>query len=245
MSGPRVALVTGAGRGVGERIVTELVASGYRVTALDRDPKGLDALAGRLPADQLLTQIADVRERTELARAVSAAADRFGGVDVLVNNAGRWTLGAFVDSDPEQWNDELAINLLGPLHVTQLVLPAMVDRHWGRIVSIISDSGRVGEPNVAVYAAAKAAVAGFSRSLAKEVGRHGITVNCVSLSTTVTPGARETFDERQLEKMPRFYPVPRLGRPEDAAAAVQFFISEQAEWVTGQTLSVNGGYAML
>lgn len=241
MSEERVALVTGAGQGVGQQIATELIDAGYVVAAVDREGDRLEAMAAGLPSERVSTHVADVRDRAQLA----AAVERIGRIDALVNNAGRWTWGPFLDSTPAQWEDEVAINLMGPVHLCHLVLPGMLERGWGRIVSIVSDSGRTGEPGVAVYAAAKAGVAGFSRSLAKEVGKHGITVNCVSLSTTVTPGALETFDERQLERMPRFYPMGRLGRPEDAANAVRFFLDERSEWVTGQTLSVNGGYAML
>ena len=242
----RVALVTGAARGVGEEITTRLLDAGVRVVAVDRDRSTLDDLAGRLDGVKgLRPVVADVRFRSELETAVAAALDAFGRIDVLVNNAGRWTVAPFVSSDPDAWDDDLAINLVGPLHLTQLVLPHMISAGWGRVVSVVSDSGRVGEPNVTVYSAAKAGLAGFSRSLAKEVGRHGITVNCVSLSTTLSPGGRATFDEAQFDKMVRRYPMGRLGLPADAAAAVLFFAGDEAGWVTGQVLSVNGGYAML
>lgn len=243
----RVALVTGAARGVGEEITTRLIGAGVRVVAVDRDRATLEDLTGRLGggAAALHPVVADVRFRPELEAAVTAALDVFGRIDVLVNNAGRWTVAPFVTSDPAAWDDDLAINLMGPLHLTQLVLPHMISAGWGRVVSVVSDSGRVGEPNVTVYSAAKAGLAGFSRSLAKEVGRHGITVNCVSLSTTLSPGGRATFDETQFEKMVRRYPMGRLGLPADAAAAVLFFAGDEAGWITGQVLSVNGGYAML
>jgi 2-hydroxycyclohexanecarboxyl-CoA dehydrogenase len=242
----RVALVTGAARGVGEEITTRLLGAGVQVLAVDRDRATLEELAGRLGGPAALHPVvADVRFRPELETAVTAALDVFGRIDILVNNAGRWTVAPFVASDPAAWDDDLAINLVGPLHLTQLVLPHMISAGWGRVVSVVSDSGRVGEPNVTVYSAAKAGLAGFSRSLAKEVGRHGITVNCVSLSTTLSPGGRATFDEAQFEKMVRRYPMGRLGLPADAAAAVLFFAGDEAGWVTGQVLSVNGGYAML
>jgi 2-hydroxycyclohexanecarboxyl-CoA dehydrogenase len=183
----RVALVTGAARGVGEEITARLLGAGVRVVAVDRDRATLEELTGRLGdgAAALHPVVADVRFRPELEAAVTAALDVFGRIDVLVNNAGRWTVAPFVTSDPAAWDDDLAINLMGPLHLTQLVLPHMISAGWGRVVSVVSDSGRVGEPNVTVYSAAKAGLAGFSRSLAKEVGRHGITVNCVSLSPPV------------------------------------------------------------
>ena len=242
----RVALVTGAAQGVGEEITARLLAAGTRVAAIDRNAETLDGLVGRYGSGPgLHPVVADVRFRSQLEDAVTSTLEAFGRIDVLVNNAGRWTVAPFVASDPAAWDDDLAINLLGPLHLTQLVVPHMISSGWGRVVSVVSDSGRVGEPNVAVYSAAKAGLAGFSRSLAKEVGRHGVTVNCVSLSTTLSPGGRATFDESQFAKMTRRYPMGRLGEPADAAAAVLFFAGDDAGWVTGQVLSVNGGYAML
>lgn len=112
-------------------------------------------------------------------------------------------------------------------------------------MSVTSDSGRVGEPFVAVYSGAKAGLAGFSRSLAKEVGKHGVNVNCVSLSTTVTEAARETYSAEQLEKMVVRYPMRRLGTPADAVGMIMFLMGDEASWITGQTFSVNGGYAIL
>jgi NAD(P)-dependent dehydrogenase (short-subunit alcohol dehydrogenase family) len=189
--------------------------------------------------------VADVSDRQQLAAVLGDTLDRLGPVDIVVNNAGRWTYAAFVDSDPQAWATDIGINLLGVMNTCHILLPQMIERNYGRVINVVSDSGRVGEPNVAPYAAAKAGVMGFARSLAKEVGREGITVNCVSLSTTLTPGALETFTSAQLDKMTRRYPVGRLGQPEDAAEAVAYFASPAASWVTGQTLSVNGGYAML
>jgi 2-hydroxycyclohexanecarboxyl-CoA dehydrogenase len=244
----QVALVTGAGQGVGEAIAGRLAAAGADLALVDRREDTVRRVADRIAAEtgrQVRPYACDVTDRDGLGVVVKDAAALTGRLDVLVNNAGKWTSGAFVDSSPADWHEQLEINFLAVLHLSQLVLPGMLEAGYGRIVNIISDSARVAEPGVAVYAAAKAAVAGFSRVLAKEVGRRGVTVNCVSLSTTVTPGAHDTFTEEQLAKMPRFYPVGRLGRPDDAAAAVAYFASPDAEWVTGQTLSVNGGYATL
>jgi NAD(P)-dependent dehydrogenase (short-subunit alcohol dehydrogenase family) len=247
MSG-QVALVTGAGQGVGEAIATRLAGAGADLALIDLRADTVRAVAERIAAETgrvVRHYAADVRDREALASVVKDAETITGGLDVLVNNAGMWISGRFIESSPEDWQTQLDINLGGVLHLCHLVLPGMTGRGYGRVVNVISDSARVGEPGVAVYAAAKAGVAGFSRVLAKEVGKHGVTVNCVSLSTTVTPGAHDTFTEEQLERMPKFYPVRRLGRPEDAAAAVTYFASRDAEWVTGQTLSVNGGYATL
>lgn len=244
----RVAVVTGAGRGIGVMIAHRLAELGASVGVLDVDGDAAKQTARRLRDEfgvETLGVPADVTDHTITTRAVAAVHEGLGPVEVLVNNAGRWHYGAFVDTTPADWASDVAVNLTGVMNVCHAALPDMLERGYGRIVNIVSDSGRVGEPNVAAYAAAKAGVMGFSRALAKEIGRGGVTVNCVSLSTTLTPGAYETFTAEQLKKMTRRYPMDRLGRPEDAAAAVEYFASPAAEWVTGQTLSVNGGYAML
>jgi 2-hydroxycyclohexanecarboxyl-CoA dehydrogenase len=240
----RTAVITGGGRGIGVGIARRLGQAGARLVLLDVDEQAVASTSRDLRAElgtQVAFAVADVADRRQLA----AVLDAVGGVDVVVNNAGRWSYDAFVDSDPQAWTQDISINLLGVMNMCHILLPRMIERNYGRIVNVVSDSGRVGEPNVAPYAAAKAGVMGFARSLAKEVGRSGITVNCVSLSTTLTPGAMETFSGAQLDKMTRRYPAGRLGQPEDAAEAVAYFASPAASWVTGQTLSVNGGFAML
>lgn len=242
----RAAVVTGAAQGIGVAIAARLLRDGATVTLLDADAEAVATTAERLTADHCADQVgwagADVTDQDAVRAAI---ADVGTPVDVLVNNAGAWTIGPFVESEARSWRRDVEVNLLGVMVMTHAVLPGMLDRGWGRIVSIVSDSGRVGEPNVAAYAAAKAGAMGFTRALAKEVSSGGVTANCVSLSTTITPGAHGTYTPEQMRKMVRRYPVGRLGRPEDAAAAVSYFASPDAEWVTGQVLSVNGGYAML
>lgn len=244
----KVALVTGAGRGIGAAIAERLADEGATVVVMDLDEAAVEAEVkllndrhGPVAAHGI---VGDVTDRDWLAHALAHGAETVGPFQVVVNNAGRWTMKPFLESTPELWDGELAVNFYGVLNVVHQTLPAMVDAGYGRIVNVISDSARMGEPNVSLYAAAKAAVAGFSRALAKEVGRAGVTVNCVSLSTTRTPGAFATFDESQIERMVRFYPAGRLGEPEDAAAAVAYLASDDASWVTGQVLGVNGGYTM-
>jgi 2-hydroxycyclohexanecarboxyl-CoA dehydrogenase len=245
----KVALVTGAGRGIGAAIAERLSSEGATILVLDRDETSVQAqvklINDRHGSPGARGLVADVRDLDELGRELSPLQDELGRCEIVVNNAGRWTMKPFLETTPVLWDDELRVNFYGVLNVLHHTLPAMVEVGYGRVVNVISDSARVGEPNVSLYAGAKAAVAGFSRALAKEVGRQGVTVNCVSLSTTRTPGALTTFDESQIERMVRFYPLGRLGEPEDAAAAVAFLASDDASWVTGQVLSVNGGYAML
>lgn len=242
----RVAVITGAARGAGAAIARRLARGGARVALLDLDADAVAATSADFDSEaKPLPHVVDIRDRSAVQATVGAVAAEMGRIDVLVNNAGRWTVGPFMETQPDDWHADVDVNFYGTLHMIHAVLPTMLDAGFGRIVNIVSDSGRVGEPRVAVYAASKAAVAGFSRALAKEVGSRGVTVNCVSLSTVRTPGAEATFTADQFDRMPRFYPVGRLGDVEDAAAAVAYFASPAAEWVTGQTLSVNGGYAML
>jgi NAD(P)-dependent dehydrogenase (short-subunit alcohol dehydrogenase family) len=237
-------IVTGANGGIGVHLVSRLLSDGWNVAALDIAVDNLDDLCST-HSERLLTQTADMRESGQLADAVTQTVNRFGGIDALVNNAGVWTIGPFESSAPEGWRRDIEVNLVGPMHLTHLVLPHFFASGAGRIVNVVSDSGRVGEPLVAVYSGAKAGLAGFSRSLAKEVGKRGVNVNCVSLSTTVTEAARETYTDDQLQKMVARYPMRRLGTPADAVGMIAFLLGDESTWITGQTISVNGGYAIL
>jgi NAD(P)-dependent dehydrogenase (short-subunit alcohol dehydrogenase family) len=239
-----VALVTGANGGIGTRLVSRLLEEGWRVAALDFSFNNLSELQ-RDFFESLITISADLRNREQIESAMTTMIDRFGGLDAIVNNAGAWSIGPFAQSTPDQWYRDIDVNFIGPLHLIHLALPHLVKSHQGRIINVVSDSGRVGEPTVAVYSGAKAGLSGFSRSLAKEIGRDGITVNCVSLSTTVTPAARDTYTDDQLKKMVARYPMGRLGTPDDAASMILYLLGSDASWVTGQTISVNGGYAIL
>lgn len=239
-----VALVTGANGGIGTRLVSRLLEEGWRVAALDFSFNNLSELQ-RDFFESLITISADLRSREQIESAMTTMIDRFGGLDAIVNNAGAWSIGPFAQSTPDQWYRDIDVNFIGPLHLIHLALPHLVKSQQGRIINVVSDSGRVGEPTVAVYSGAKAGLSGFSRSLAKEIGRDGITVNCVSLSTTVTPAARDTYTDDQLKKMVARYPMGRLGTPDDAASMILYLLGSDASWITGQTISVNGGYAIL
>jgi 3-oxoacyl-[acyl-carrier protein] reductase len=176
----------------------------------------------------------------------SAVAETVGPVDILVNNAGIPSSGIklrrFADSDPADWDPLLRVNVHGVLNCTHVVIPGMLDKQWGRIVTISSDSGRTGEAMIAAYSMSKAAGAGLMRSLAKELGPYGITCNSLSLGTIGTDEVHRSTDER-MEKHLLRYPVRRLGRPSDVAAAVAWLVSDEGGWTTGQTIPVNGGFA--
>ena len=201
---------------------------------------------------------ADVTDIAQVTAAVGRITEALGPVDILVNNAGIPAVtaedaipsqgGFFSGSDRAQWDRTMGLITYGVLNCSHAVIGPMSERRWGRIVSIISDAGRVGEPRLVAYSMAKAGVAGFSKALAKEMGRYGITVNCVSPATTVTE-ATESWIAAQGEQIMRSYPLAkglgRLGQPSDIANAVAFLASARSEWITGQVVSVNGGYSMV
>lgn len=246
----RTVLVTGAGQGVGRGIATLCAQLGATTVVndfhLDRARSVADEIAaagGRAVATR-----ADVTDFDQ----VTAMVDELGGVDVLVNNAGNagpsatslFTAPPFWETGPADWTPWLATNLFGVLNTTRAALPHMIGQGWGRVVTMISDAGRTGEASLVVYGGAKAGAAGFSRGLAKAVGRHGVTVNCVALGSMDTESVSEvTADPAVLKRVLAAYPIRRLGRPEDAAAMVAFLASDAASWITGQTYPVNGGYS--
>jgi len=241
----RTALITGGGQGVGAETARVLAAAGAAVAVNDLDGDRAGRVVDELRAGgaRAATAVGDVTDPSAVEELFATAESALGPVDVLVNNAGipPGGVGArpFVDSTPAQWRGLIDLNLHAVLHCTHRALPSMIERGWGRIITIVSDAGRIGEPNIAVYAAAKAAAAAFSRSLAKEVGRFGITCNCISLGSIA--GANRS--EETLRRAARHYPTGRLGRADDVAPAVLYLASPEAEWVTAQTLPVDGGYA--
>ncbi|EFC80130.1 SDR family NAD(P)-dependent oxidoreductase [Parafrankia sp. EUN1f] len=244
----RRALVTGAGQGVGRGIALGFAAAGAEVVVNDLRPERVAEVVDEIAAagGSALESPFDV---TDYA-AVTAAIEALGGVDVLVNNAGNagaegWSgLARFVDTEPAQWEPFLRVNLHGVLHCCRATLPAMIARGFGRVITIISDSSRTGEANMAAYATAKAGAAGLTRALALENGRHGITVNNISLGTMRTPVTEQTWsdpDNPTARKLMARYAIRRPGLPEDVAALAVFLASPQASWITGQTYPLNGG----
>jgi 3-oxoacyl-[acyl-carrier protein] reductase len=242
LSGRR-ALVTGAGRGVGEAIARDLAAAGAAVVVNDIDGERAAATAERLSAHGEVSALAfDVTS-------LPAVQESFGSlprIDILVNNAGNagmdgWPgLAPFAETSPADWEPFLRVNLYGVMHCIHTALPPMIEAGWGRIVTVLSDSARTGDPMMAVYAAAKAGAAGLCRSVASEVGQYGITVNCVALGTIRIGGPDEPINPMQ-EKITRRYPVSRPGLPDDVSRLVALLASDAGEWITGQTIPVNGG----
>lgn len=248
---PRVAFVTGAGRGIGRAIALRLAQSGWAVGVTDLDERNAVAVATEITVagGQAAPYGADVTDLDVMRAAVARVVERFGGVHAVVNNAGWDRMEAFLDNDPALWDRLIAINLKGVLNTTRAVLDAMVPQGGGgRVVSIASDAGRVGSTGEAVYSACKAGIVGFSKSLAREMARHDVTVNCVCPGPTDTALLAEVGSTERGAKivagMQRAIPLRRLGQPADVAGAVAYFLSDEAAFVTGQVLSVSGGLTM-
>jgi 2-hydroxycyclohexanecarboxyl-CoA dehydrogenase len=251
MTSDRVALVTGAASGIGRATALALAEDGCAVAVADlqEDAAGeavreIEASGGRA----LLVRM-DVTDGPSVAAAVERTSEVLGPIAVLVNCAGWDELKPFLETDEAFWRKVVAINYEGCLRVTHAVLGGMIEREQGRIVSIASDAARVGSSQEAVYAGAKAGVIAFSKTIAREAARQGVTANVVCPGPTDTPllqgMAEEAPDsERLVSSLARAVPMRRLGRAEDVAAAVVFLASEQAAYVTGQTLSVSGGLTM-
>jgi len=237
----RVALVTGAGRNVGAGIAHALAAAGAHVAVNDLHGERAETTAQEIIArgGTAIAIAADVCDAEQVRAACAATIRELGPIDILVNNAGVPDAGvplqAFRDMPIENWDRYLRLNLHAVLLCAKAVLDPMCDRGFGRIITITSEAGRLGvPPGLSLYAAGKAGAAGFSRVLAHEVGKFGVTVNCVSLG----PMENATMREQVLKAMP----TRRYGTPADVGAAVAYLASPGASWVTGQTLAVNGGH---
>jgi 2-hydroxycyclohexanecarboxyl-CoA dehydrogenase len=247
----RTVVVTGGGGGIGGATCRRFAQEGAKVAVLDRDPATAEATAAaiREAGGTAKAFACDITERAQVDAAVAATEAALGPIDVLVNNAGWDVFRPFTKTEPAQWDRLIAINLVGALHLHHAVLPGMVARKAGRIVNVSSDAARVGSSGEAVYAACKGGLVAFSKTIAREHARHGITVN------VVCPGPTDTalFDgfkqgaanpEKLVEAFTRSIPLGRIGQPDDLPGAIAFFASSDAGFVTGQVLSVSGGLTM-
>lgn len=249
LSGKR-ALITGAGQGVGRAIARALAAHGATVVVNDIFADRAQSVADEVRAagGSADTAVFDVTSWSAVEAAITAA----GPFDILVNNAGNvgndsWSIAPFAESDPASWDKYLRVNLWGVMHCIRATLPGMIAQgRGGRIVTVVSDSARAGDPGLGPYAAAKAGAAALTRSIATEVGRYGITANNVSLATirppSDVPDSELAKTDAALKKRISEYVIRRRGEPEDVAGLVTYLVSPAAEWVTGQTYPVNGGY---
>jgi 2-hydroxycyclohexanecarboxyl-CoA dehydrogenase len=249
--GDGLAVVTGAGSGIGRATALRLAADGWRVAAADLDLRGAEETARAArggeagTAAPAITPFAvDVADEESVAALAAAVGDSLGVPRAIVNCAGWDEIHGFEETDRRFWERVIAINLTGVVAVTHAFLPPLVERgEGGRIVNVASDAARVGSSGETVYAGAKGGVVAFTKSVAREVARHGITANVVCPGPTDTP-LFASLPGRLRGSLERAIPLGRLGRPEDVAAAIAYFASPDAEFVTGQVLSVSGGLTM-
>jgi 2-hydroxycyclohexanecarboxyl-CoA dehydrogenase len=244
----RRALLTGGASGIGRATAIRLAEEGCRVGILDIDAAGAAETAARC-AGEVWTRRADITERAQVETAVGLFENEVGPVDLLANIAGWDVVRNFLDTDTALWDRIIAINLYGPLHLHHVVLPGMVRRGFGRVVNVSSDAGRVGSSGEAVYAACKGGIIAFTKTMARELARQGVTLNVLCPGPTDTPlfdsvKAASPEGARIAEALARAVPLRRIGRPEDYPGAIAFLLSDDAAYITGQTLSVSGGLTM-
>lgn len=248
----QIALVTGGGNGIGAAIARRLATSGASVAIMDRDEASARAVASELEAiaEATAVVVADISDNAAVAGGVAEVEAAMGPIDILINNAGWDSLRPFLDNDEAHRDLIIDINLKGMINVTHAVLTGMVSRGHGRIVTISSDAGRVGSSGQAVYSACKAGTIALTKSIAREVARHGITLNVVAPGPTRTKMMAEALDgddaaaKHILERMTKAVPMRRMGEPEDVAGIAAFLASDEASFITGQVISVSGGLTM-
>jgi len=252
----RVAFVTGAGQGVGRQIALHLAthnSGGVAVNDYVMDRAESVAEEIREAGGNAFPVQADVSDHEAVKDAVAKTVEALGPVGVLVNNAGN--AGAnpnpelrkpFWETGPDVWKSYIGVNFDGVLNCTSAVIPGMIDANGGRIITIISDAGRWGDVGLAIYAGAKAGAAGFMRSVARTLGRHNITANCVAIAVTETPATASRLNDNpeQFKRVMERYIIRRPGQPTDVANMVLFLASDSNTWITGQTYPVNGGFTL-
>ena len=247
LSGQTV-LLTGGGSGIGRASAIRLVEEGCRVGILDIDETGAAETVSRC-GGKAWARRTDITDRAKVETAVAAFEQEVGPVDFLANVAGWDIMRNFLDTDVALWDKIIGINLYGPMHLHHVVLPGMVRRGFGRVVNVASDAGRVGSSGEAVYSACKGGIIAFTKTMAREVARKGVTLNVLCPGPTDTPlfdgfKAASPDGRKVADAMARAVPLRRIGQPEDYPGTIAFLLSDDAAYITGQTISVSGGLTM-
>jgi len=244
----KVALVTGAARDVGREIALALASEGATIAVNYRGSQEqaatlvaeIESNGGKAKAYQC-----DVANYNTVLAMVTEIIDDYGRIDILVNNAGYVTPQRFLDTSPQDWKQQIDVGLYGVIHCCHAVAPHMVNQGGGRIISLAGDSARVGEARLAITAASRGGAISLTKSLAKELGRNNVTVNMVALGLVETSHSDKAWLDQHMDKIVRNYPLGRIGKVEDVAPAVAFLASDGAGWITGQIMSISGGYSMV
>ncbi|MCH2310887.1 MAG: SDR family oxidoreductase [SAR202 cluster bacterium] len=244
----KVAIVTGAGQGMGKAVAERLAQGGSKIVVFDINSDQAEAAISSLNeySSESMVVTGDVTKKDDVEKAVKDTVDRFGQVDILINNAGVLRPTAVIDIDEKEWDWVVAVNLKGTFLFSQAVLKIMRKNNWGRIVNFSSTAGKnISTVGGAHYTSAKAAILGFTRHLAKEEAGHGITVNSVCPGLIDTEMVRNTIDPVKTQKYADSFPISRLGEPEEVAELVAFLCSNRAAYITGASLDINGGDLMI
>jgi len=239
-------IVTGGASGIGRAVVKRLAEEGCIVGIFDLDDKGAATTIGMCQSGngRVTAHKVDISDYKQVEEATRAFESQAGPIDMLANVAGWDKAAPFLETDVELWNRIIAINLYGPLNVQHVIARGMAERKFGRIVNVASDAGRVGSFGEAVYSACKGGIASFTKTLARELARSGITLNVVCPGPTDTPLFRSFADQKLRDSLARAIPMGRIGEPDDCAGMIAFLLSEDARFMTGQTVSVSGGLTM-
>ncbi len=249
MMNQRVAFITGAGSGIGREIAKTLASRHIKIVVADININNAEETVSLIEkaGNEAAAVYCDVTDLESVKTAVQESVSIYKKIDVLINNAGWDKVEPFLKSEPSTWKRIIDINLLGQVHTCKEILPIMIENGYGKVVNVASDAARVGSSGEAVYSAAKGGVIAFTKTLAREMARHKINVNCIAPGPADTPLFQEigSYNEGIAGALEKAIPFRRLAQPDDIAGAVAYFVSDDAGYVTGQTLSVNGGLTMV